>query len=87
MLQAIRSRAGSLVVKLLFAILIVAFGLWGIGSWLTGGAPDTTVATVGNVKIRGEALSAAVRTQVQNLRQDPTYGPNFDVEQAKQLGM
>jgi len=28
-----------------------------------------------------------VRTQVQNLRQDPTYGPNFDVEQAKQLGM
>lgn len=87
MLQAIRSRAGSLIAKVLFAMLIVAFGLWGIGSWLTGGAPDTTVATVGKIKIPGEALSAAVRTQVQNLRQDPTYGANFDVEQAKQLGM
>ncbi len=87
MLQAIRSRAGSLVVKVLFAILIVAFGFWGIGSWLNDRSVDTTVATVGNAKIRAEQLSAAVRTQVQNLRANPTYGPNFDIEQAKQLGM
>lgn len=87
MLQAIRSRAGSLIAKVLFAMLIVAFGLWGIGSWLTGGSTDTTVATVGDAKIRADQLSAAVRNQVQSLRQNPTYGPNFDIEQAKQLGM
>jgi len=87
MLQAIRSRAGSLVVKLLFAILIIAFGFWGIGSWLNGGGADTTVATVGDTTIRADALTAAVRAQVQNLRQNPTYGANFDIEQAKQLGM
>ena len=31
MLQAIRSRAGSFVVKLLFGLLILTFGIWGIG--------------------------------------------------------
>ena len=35
MLQAIRTRAGGIIVKVLFAILIVAFGFWGIGSWLS----------------------------------------------------
>src|SRR5580704_11045625 len=85
MLQAIRSRAGSLVVKLLFAILIVAFGFWGIGSWLNDRSVDSTIATVGNTKVRSEELAAAVRTQVQTLRQ--TYGPSFDIEQAKQLGV
>ncbi len=87
MLQAIRSRAGSLVAKILFAMLIVAFGFWGIGSWLGDRSVDTTIATVGNTKIRSEQLSAAVRTQVQNLRQNPNYGSNFDIEQAKQLGV
>lgn len=87
MLQAIRSRAGSLVVKVLFAVLIVAFGFWGIGSWLNDRTVDTTVATVGDTKIQSEQLATAVRTQVQNLRSNPAYGPNFDIEQAKQLGV
>jgi peptidyl-prolyl cis-trans isomerase D len=87
MLQAIRSRAGSLVVKVLFAVLIVAFGFWGIGSWLNGGSTDSTIATVGDTKIRAEELTSAVRTQVQTLRSNPNYGPNFDIEQAKTLGM
>ena len=87
MLQAIRSRAGSLVVKVLFAILIVAFGFWGIGSWINGGPADTTVASVGDAKIRTDQLATALRTQVQNLRANPNYGANFDIEQAKQLGL
>ena len=87
MLQAIRSRAGSLVVKVLFAILIVAFGFWGIGSWLNDRSVDATVATVGSAKIQADQLSAAVRNQVQSLRQNPAYGPSFEIEQAKQLGL
>ena len=85
MLQAIRSRAGSLVVKILFAILIVAFGFWGIGSWLNDSSVDSTIATVGKDKIRAEQLTSVVRTQVQTLKQ--TYGESFDIEQAKQLGV
>lgn len=85
MLQAIRSRAGSLIVKVLFAILIVAFGFWGIGSWLSDRSVDTTIATVGSDKIRADQLASAVRSEIQTLRQ--SYGSNFDVEQAKQLGV
>ncbi|HXP73699.1 MAG TPA: peptidyl-prolyl cis-trans isomerase [Stellaceae bacterium] len=85
MLQAIRSRAGSLVVKILFAVLIVAFGFWGIGSWLNDSAVDSTIATVGNDKVRAEQLTSAVRTQVQTLKQ--TYGETFDIEEAKKLGI
>ena len=47
MLQAIRSRAGSIVVKGLFALLIVTFGIWGIGDIFRNRPTDTTVATVG----------------------------------------
>src|SRR4029077_1677225 len=85
MLQAIRSRAGSLIVKVLFAILIVAFGFWGIGSWLNDRSVDTTIPTVGSDKIRADQLASAVRSEIQTLRQ--SYGSNFDVEQAKQLGV
>jgi peptidyl-prolyl cis-trans isomerase D len=87
MLQAIRSVSGSLASKVLFALLIVAFGFWGVSSWLIGGATDTTVATVGNEKVHAEQLSVAVRNQIQTLRQNPTYGENFDIEQAKQIGL
>jgi len=85
MLQAIRSKAGSLVVKLLFAVLIVAFGFWGIGNWINDRSVDTTVATVGSAKIRAEQLVTAVRAQIQTLRQ--RTGGAFDVEQAKQFGI
>src|SRR5439155_13289828 len=47
MLQAIRSKAGSLVVKLLFAFLIISFGVWGIGDIFRQRGVETTVATVG----------------------------------------
>ena len=30
MMQAIRGRAGSIIVKILFGLLILSFGLWGI---------------------------------------------------------
>jgi peptidyl-prolyl cis-trans isomerase D len=85
MLQAIRSRAGSLVAKVLFAALIVAFGFWGIGSWINDRSVDTTIATVGRDKIRADQLAAAVRTELQNLQR--AYGSNVDIEQAKQLGI
>ena len=46
MLQAIRSRAGSYVVKILFALLILTFGIWGIGDIFRNRGSDTVVATV-----------------------------------------
>ena len=61
MLQAIRSRAGSFVVKGLFGLLILTFGIWGIGDIFRNRPTDTVVATVGDESIRAEDLQSALR--------------------------
>src|ERR1700722_17889200 len=86
MLQFIRSKAGSLVVKILFAVLIFAFGAWGIGDiFRERTAAETTVANVGGIKVQADELQNAVRQQVERMR--PMFGGNFDLEQAKQFGI
>lgn len=85
MLQAIRSRAGSLIVKILFAILIFGFALWGIGDVLIKTSTDTTIARVGGTAIPAERLNQAVRNEIQRMRQ--IFGASFDIEQAKQFGI
>jgi len=85
MLQAIRSKASSLVVKILFGVLILTFGLWGIGDIFRNRSTDTTVATVGGMTISVEQLQQAVRLDIERLR--GVLGPTITVEQAKQLGV
>lgn len=85
MLQFIRSKAGTFVVKVLFVLLILSFGIWGIGDFLRSSPQDATVATVGGHKITGDAVQRAVRQQVDRLRQQ--FGGNFDMEQAKAFGV
>src|SRR5260370_14561957 len=63
-LQAIRSRAGSLVVKLLFGLLILTFGVWGIGDIFRNRPTETVIVTVGDQKIHGQELQAAVRREL-----------------------
>ena len=85
MLQFIRSKAGTFVVKVLFVLLILSFGIWGIGDFLRSSPQDATVATVGGHKITGDVVQQAVRQQVDRLRQQ--FGGNFDMEQAKAFGV
>ncbi|HEX3499799.1 MAG TPA: peptidyl-prolyl cis-trans isomerase [Stellaceae bacterium] len=86
MLQAIRSKAGSLVVKILFALLIVSFGVWGIGDiFRERSAAETTVANVGDVKIQADELQLSVRREMD--RMNRMLGGNFTAEQAKQIGL
>jgi peptidyl-prolyl cis-trans isomerase D len=85
MLQAIRSKAGSLIVKILFALLIISFGVWGIADvFRQRTAAETTVANVGGIKIQADELQVGVNRQIENLRR--LYG-SFTIEQAKQLGI
>ena len=51
MLQFIRNFAGSWVVKILFVLLILSFGIWGIGDVFRSTTP-TTVAEVGKERDR-----------------------------------
>jgi peptidyl-prolyl cis-trans isomerase D len=85
MLQAIRSRAGSYVVKILFALLILTFGVWGIGDIFRNRGSDTVVATVGDHSIRAEELQTALRRALEQL--SARFGSAIDLQQAKQLGL
>ncbi|MGH7034386.1 MAG: peptidyl-prolyl cis-trans isomerase [Stellaceae bacterium] len=85
MLQAIRSKANSFIVKMLFALLTATFALWGIGDIFRNWGTDTTVAKVGGKEITAEQLSGAMRSQLEQLRS--VLGNNLDMEQAKQLGI
>jgi peptidyl-prolyl cis-trans isomerase D len=86
MLQFIRSKAGSLIVKILFALLIASFAVWGIGDiFRERSAAETTVATVGSMKIQADELQTAVQRRMEQFRQ--MFGADFGAEQAKQLGI
>ena len=85
MLQAIRSKAGSIVVKALFAALIASFGIWGIGDIFRNRAPDTDVATVGGRSIDADALQNALRPALDRL--SVQTGSSVDLQRAKELGI
>lgn len=86
MLQAIRSKASSLVVKILFGLLIITFGVWGIGDIFRDRGGTTTAATVGDRKIDVQELSQTVRQEAERWRQ-ALRGATLDAEQLKQLGI
>lgn len=86
MLSAIRSKASSLPVKLLFGLLVVAFAIWGIGDIFRNRGSETTVATVGSRKIDQRELVQAVNEDAEQLR-GMFRGVRPDPEQMKQLGL
>ena len=86
MLQAIRSRAGSFVVKALFALLILTFGVWGIGDiFRNRGRPIRWSPRSATTSIRAEELQTAVRRALEQL--SVRFGSAIDLQQAKQLGL
>jgi peptidyl-prolyl cis-trans isomerase D len=84
MLQSLRQHASSWIVKILFAFLILSFGLWGVHDIFTG-ERDPAVAKVSGTKITLSQLSNALRQEM--ARFQPLFGGTLDVEQAKQLGL
>ncbi len=85
MLQFIRSKAGSFIVKILFVLLIAAFGTWGIGDFLRQRPADQTVAEVGAEKITAERLQGELRQSLEKLRQ--RFGRSIDMDQARAMGL
>lgn len=85
MLQFIRKYAGSWVVKILFVLLILSFGVWGIEDMIRKSGGSSTVATVGKVDIDRVELDQEFRRQMERLR--PMFGGNLTTEQARQFGL
>lgn len=84
MMQALRSRAATWVVKILFVLLIISFGAWGIADYLRPKGMPTHIATVGGVDVSIAEVSRAVDRERERLR--PMFG-QVDREQARQLGL
>ena len=51
MLQAMKGKFGSFILKIFAVLLIISFGAWGIGDMITGQGLPTDVADVGETKI------------------------------------
>ncbi len=85
MLQAIRSKAGSRVVKGLFVVLIATFGIWGIGDIFRNRGSDTVVATVDGTAIGADTLESALRSALERMQQQT--GTPVDFRQARKLGV
>jgi peptidyl-prolyl cis-trans isomerase D len=85
MLNTIRKRAGSWVVKALLLLLVASFAIWGIGDVFYGGGQNPAVATVGESEISSVELSEAFNQRLNDLQR--RLGDAIDREQAIQLGM
>ena len=85
MLQFIRSKASSWVIKVLFFALIAAFGLWGINDVFRMKSNDPVVATVGSTKITLPDYQKEYQKQLKRLT--GALGAQFTDELAKQMGL
>jgi len=68
MLFNLRGALDSFLVKLLLALLIAAFAIWGIGPGMLAGS-TRTVAKVGDTEVPTQAYANAVQRQAQQLQQ------------------
>ena len=84
MLQAMRSKAAGIVVKVLFSILVLSFAIWGIGDYSFLRRSDTTAVRVDDVKISATTLDQQYRNEMDRLRR--TFG-QIDPETARQFGL
>jgi peptidyl-prolyl cis-trans isomerase D len=85
MLEAIRKRSASFVVKGLMGLLILSFAVWGIGDVISGRVADAPVATIGDLEIRPGQLSSEFRRELTRMQR--MLGDTFDAEQARRLGV
>jgi peptidyl-prolyl cis-trans isomerase D len=85
MLNVLRQKAGSWVVKVLLLLLVVSFAIWGIGDVFFRGGKNPAVASVGGWEISASELAENFNRALNNLQQ--RLGGNIDRQQAIRLGL
>src|SRR3712207_4512881 len=76
MLTALRRLASTWVARALFVLLVLSFGIWGIGDTVRNLGRDTALARVNGEPIEMEEAQAALRREVQRLSR--TVGSRFE---------
>ena len=85
MLQTMRHLAQSWVFKGPMMLLVISFGIWGIGDIFRGNPLQRTVAKTGKMAISVQALDHAFQQALSRARQ--MFGPEFTPQQARQVGL
>lgn len=85
MLEAIRNRASSLIVKLLFIVLVLSFVMWGIADVFSPSRGRDWIAKVGDVTISQNAFAEVYDRTLRNF--GASIGQPIDREQARALGL
>jgi peptidyl-prolyl cis-trans isomerase D len=68
MLDVIRDRAQSWVAKVILVLITIPFALWGVDSYLRGGADSAVVAEVDSQKISMQEFNQVLREQQERMR-------------------
>jgi peptidyl-prolyl cis-trans isomerase D len=76
MLEAIRKHAKGWLAKVILALIIVTFALFGVDSYMSGDRSGGVVAEVGDVGISRDELLQEIRAQSDRMRE--ALGPAFD---------
>ena len=71
--------------KILLALLILSFGVWGIGDYVAPQQNTAAIASIGNSKITVAEFRNEVLFQVSRLQK--VFGNNFTIQQAKAMGI
>lgn len=79
MLRSIRSHAKNFVSKIILALLIASFAVWGIGDMVVSRPGQEEVAKVGNVVISRQAVEKEMQRDIAQLRErlGEQYKPEF----------
>ena len=85
MLDAMRKRASSWVVRVLLGLLIVSFAVWGIGDIFLGPRGGSVVAEVGELEISTLDVNREFEDQIAQL--SAQLGTNLDRRQALAFGL
>lgn len=85
MLDTLRKGASTGPAKVLFILLILSFGIWGIGDVVRGVGGSTAAITVGDVEVPPGEVRAVFQQELDRLRR--TLGPDMTAERARELGL
>jgi peptidyl-prolyl cis-trans isomerase D len=85
MLQDLRDKTKTVVSYALLILLVISFGIWGIGDIFRGGFNKDWVAKIEDVKIHPNLLLRQFKGEVEQMR--TLIGPSFTEAKARELGM
>ncbi len=85
MLESLRSGASSWVAKGLLGLLVISFGIWGIGGDYLRGIGSSVPIEVGDIQVGPNEFALAYRQELESLRQ--RLGAPIDSAMARRLGL